>query len=144
MLFMNESFENILKRFARFGVVHREAVKNDQAALQHLIIQGFAQKTFRSGRVFYELTEKALPLLECQRRKLLEDARMHALIDERSAVHRALLGDVRFLNEKNPEAQKFILLGDWQLKKPVVYSQLLLSQLRFYSDHIPRRTRKAA
>ena len=141
---MNESFENILKRFARFGVVHREAVKNDQAALQHLIIQGFAQKTFRSGRVFYELTEKALPLLECQRRKLLEDARMHALIDERSAVHRALLGDVRFLNEKNPEAQKFILLGDWQLKKPVVYSQLLLSQLRFYSDHIPRRTRKSA
>ena len=144
MLFINESFENILKRFARFGVVHREAVKNDQAALQHLIIQGFAQKTFRSGRVFYELTEKALPLLECQRRKLLEDARMHALIDERSAVHRALLGDVRFLNEKNPEAQKFILLGDWQLKKPVVYSQLLLSQLRFYSDHIPRRTRKSA
>ena len=141
---MNESFENILKRFARFGVVHREAVKNDHAALQHLINQGFARKTFRSGRVFYELTEKALPLLECQRKKMLEDARMHANIDERSAVHLALLDDVRFLNEKNPEAQKFILLGDWQLKKPVVYSQLLLSQLRFYSDHIPRRTRKAA
>ena len=141
---MNESFENILKRFARFGVVHREAVKNDHAALQHLINQGFASKTFRSGRVFYELTEKALPLLECQRRKLLEDARMHAMIDERSAVHRALLDDVRFLNEKNPEARKFLFLGDWQLKKPVFYSQLQLSQLRFYSGHMPRRTRKAA
>jgi len=141
---MNASYGNILKRFARFGVVHREAVKNDHAALKHLINQGFARKAYRSGRVFYELTEKALPLLECQRRKLLEDARMHALIDERSAVHRALLDDVRFLNEKNSEAQKYIFLGDWQLKKPVVKSQLLLSQLRFYTDHIPGRTRKAA
>ena len=141
---MNTSFENILKRFARFGVVHREAVKNDQAALKHLISQGFARKAYRSGRVFYELTEKALPLLECQRRKLLEDARMHAIIDERSAIHRALLDDVRFLNEKNPEARRFLFLGDWQLKKPVVYSQLQLSQLRFYSGHMPRRTRKAA
>ena len=141
---MNTSFENILKRFARFGVVHREAVKNDHAALKHLINQGFARKAYRSGRVFYELTEKALPLLECQRRKLLEDARMHAIIDERSAVHRALLDDVRFLNEKNPEARRFLFLGDWQLKEPVVYSQLQLSQLRFYSGHMPRRTRKAA
>lgn len=141
---MNTSYTNILKRFARFGVMHREAVKNDPAALKHLLNQGFARKAYRSGRVFYELTEKALPLLECQRKKLLEDARMQALIDERSAVHCALLDDVRFLDEKDPEAQKFIFLGDWQLKKPVVPAQLLLAQLRFYCDHIPRRTRKAA
>lgn len=141
---MKASFENMFKRFSRFGVVHREAVKNDRAALKHLMSRGFARKVSRSGRVFYELTEKALPLLECQRRKLLEDARMHAMINKRSAVYRALLDDVRFLDETNPEAQKFIFLGDWQLKKPVVHAQLLLSQLRFYNDHIPRRTRKAA
>ena len=141
---MNVSYKNIMRRFACHGVLHREAVKNDCAALGQLIRRGFARKAYRSGRLFYELTEKALPLLECQRIKLLEDARVHSFIEERSAFFRALLGDVRFLDEASPEAQEFIFLGDWQLTRPVVLSQLLLSQLRFYRDRIPMRTRKAA
>ncbi len=141
---MNASYNNIMRRFACYGVLHREAVKNDRTALGQLIRRGFAQKAYRSGRLFYELTEKALPLLECQRIKLLEDAQMHLLIEDGSAFFRALFDDVRFLDETSPEAQDFIFLGDWQLRRPVVPSQLLLSQLRFYRDCIPRRTRKAA
>jgi hypothetical protein len=44
------------------------------------------------------------------------------------------LGDVRFLDEKNPAANKFLFLGDWQLKRPVVPSQLSLSKYRFYHE----------
>ncbi len=105
---------------------------------------GFVQKAYKSGRLFYELTDKALPLLERQRIKLLEDARMQSLIDERSTFFRALLEDVRFLDEKSPEAEDYIFLGDWQLTRPVVLSQLELAKLRFYRNRVPRRTRKAA
>ncbi|MFA4972244.1 MAG: hypothetical protein WC683_06495 [bacterium] len=141
---MKISYQSIIRRFARHGVLHREAVKNDLAALNQLIHQGFVRKAYKSGRLFYELTEKALPLLERQRIKLLEDARMHSLIDGQSAFFRALLEDVRFLDEASPEAEDFIFLGDWQLNRPVVSSQLELAKLRFYRDRVPRRTRKAA
>lgn len=125
-------------------MLHREAVKNDLVAIEHLLRMGFVQKTYKSGRLFYELTDKALPLLEHQRIKLLEDARMHSLIDGRSAFFRALLGDVRFLDEKSPEADEFMFLGDWQLTRPVVPSQLELAKLRFYRDLVPKRIRKVA
>jgi hypothetical protein len=141
---VNLSYQSIVKRFSRHGVLHREAVKNDRVALGRLVRKGFVRKAYRSGRLFYELTEKALPLLEGQRMKLLEDARMHALIEGQSAFFRALLEDVRFLDEASPEAEAFVFLGDWQLNRPVVPAQLELARLRFYRDRVPRRTRKAA
>ena len=141
---MKISYQSIIRRFARHGVLHREAVKNDRAALNRLMRMGFVRKAYESGRLFYELTDKALPLLERQRIKLLEDARMHSLIEGRSTFFRALLEDVRFLDEKSPEAEDFMFLGDWQLNRPVVSSQLELARLRFYRDRVPKRTRKAA
>ena len=134
----------MIRRFARHGVLHREAVKNDRAALGRLMRLGFVRKAYRSGRLFYELTEKAIPLLERQRIKLLEDARIHSIIERRSTFFRALLEDVRFLDETRPEAEEFLFLGDWQLIRPVVSSQLSLAQLRFYRDHVPKRTRSVA
>jgi hypothetical protein len=47
-------------------------------------------------------------------------------------LYRALLEDLRFLDEKNPKAEEFRLLGDWHLMRPVVSSQLKLAQMRFY------------
>lgn len=133
-----------MARFARFGVLHRENVKNDRAALDQLLRRGFVRKVYKSGRLFYELTQEALPLLESQRIKLLEDARMRSLVDGCKSAAFAILEDVRFLDEKSPEAQEFLFLSDWQLTRPVVPSQLLLSQLRFYRDHCTKRIRKTA
>ena len=141
---MKTPYRNIIRRFARHGVLHREAVKNDRAALGQLMRLGFVRKAYRNGRLFYELTEKAIPLLELQRIKLLEDARMHSIIEGRSAFFHALLDDVRFLDDTSTEAKEFLFLGDWQLTRPVVSSQLSLAQLRFYRNRVPKRTRKAA
>ena len=134
----------LLTKFARLGVLHREAVKNDLSALRRLVRAGFVQKVYKSGRVFYELTERALPLLESQRKKLLEEVAMRAHLDSRNKVYDALSKDVRFLDEKRPEAKAFLFLGDWQLHRPVVPSQLELAKLRFYQDHVPIRVRRAA
>ena len=141
---MNDLQSRLLAKFSRFGVLHREAVKNDLTVLRKLVRAGFVKKVYKSGRVFYELTEKALPLLEAQRKKILEELNMRSLLDSKNPLYAALARDVRFLNEKRPEAKAFLFLGDWQLNRPVVLSQLELAKLRFYQDRVPERNRKAA
>ena len=66
------------------------------------------------------------------RRQLLEEIKLRQLLYPQSRVYRALLEDSRFLDEKNPRAQEFLFLGDWQLRQPAVPSRLKLSQERFY------------
>ena len=141
---MNSQTLRLLSRFSQYGVLHREAVKNNSSAVQRLVRAGVVRKAYKSGRVFYELTNKALPLLESQRKKLLEEIKMQAHLDARNTCYAALLNDVRFLDEKRPEAKAFLFLGDWQLNRPVVPSQLELAKLRFYRDEVTPRRKKAA
>ena len=122
----------VMPLFAHHGVVHREAVKNSPTALRRLLRSGFVVKAYKKGKVYYELTDKALPLLELQRRKLVEEVEMRRLLEPKSLLYSSLLGDLRFLDERRPEAKDFLFLGDWQLTRPVVPSQLELSKLRFY------------
>lgn len=141
---MNKSFLRLMARFAHHGVLHREEVKNNLPTVNKLMRNGFVQKTYKSGRVFYELTEKALPLLEHHRKKLLEEVKMRALLESRNTFYPSLLDDVRFLDEKKAEAKEFLFLGDWQLNRPVVLPQLELAKLRFYEDEVAPRRKKAA
>lgn len=127
---MNARF---LSKFLPYGTLHREQVKNELLMVQRLCRRGVLKKTFHRGKVFYELTPQAVPLLEHSRKILLEQAQLEAALS-RSSFFRALLGDLRFLNEKDPLAKHFMFLGDWQLTKPVVPSQLELSKLRFYQS----------
>lgn len=128
---MSERLSNTLLKLLSHGTVHRERVKNEWPAILRLCRRGFVQKTYRRGKVFYELTPKSLPLLEHGRRMLLEQAQLEAAVS-RSPFYNALLNDVRFMDETSPLAKRFMLLGDWQLTKPVVPSQLELSKLRYY------------
>jgi hypothetical protein len=119
---------------SHFGALSRSAVKNDRADLRYLLKNGLVRKVVRKGRVFYELTEKALPLLDEYRQVLLHKASLLNRLTPHAKLYRALLGDLRFLDEKNPRAEEFRLLGDWHLMRPVVSSQLKLSQMRYYSE----------
>lgn len=139
---MNYKLSILLAKFARYGVLHREAVKNELTALKRLLRGGFVAKSYKQGRVFYELTEKALPLLEHHRKKLLAEAGMRACLPKAPAFYSALLEDVRFVDEKSAEAREFLLLGDWQLVRPLVPAQLTLAKHRFYSEKIPERKRR--
>lgn len=141
---MNETLLKLVAKFTRYAVLHREEVKNDLPTINKLVRNGFVQKTYKSGRVFYELTEKALPLLEHHRKKLLEEAKMKVLLESRNTFYPSLLGDVRFLDEKKAEAKEFLFLGDWQLLRPVVFPQLELAKLRFYEGEVAPRRKKAA
>lgn len=138
---MNVILLRLLTRFSRHGVLGREEVKNDLAAVRKLIRSGSARKVYRSGRVFYELTEKSLPLLDQRRRIILEEWRLRSLLDPRLVAPDE---DVRFLDEQSPEANEFLFLGDWQLKRSVVSAQIELAKLRYYRERVPPRTRKAA
>ncbi|MFH1830927.1 MAG: hypothetical protein ABH871_09165 [Pseudomonadota bacterium] len=139
---MKAKKQKILARFMRFGVLHREEVKNDLAVLKKLLRAGLVKKSRKQGRVFYELTEIALPIIEQYRRIILEELRLRALLDRGFAL---AAEDVRFLDEHAPEADDFMLLGDWQLAQPVVPAQLELAKLRFYSERVtPRSRRKKA
>ena len=138
---MSNNLSRLFARFSRYGVLRREEVKNDLAALHSLVRAGLVQRAMKSGRVFYELTEQSLPLLEQQRRILLEELRLRSLLDPRLVP---LTDDVRFLDEQSPEADVFRLLGDWQLKRSVVASQLELAKLRFFRERVPERTRRVA
>lgn len=139
---MNDKLLTLFTKFARFGVLHREAVKNEMAALKRLLRGGFAAKAYKQGRVFYELTEKALPLLEYHRKKLFAEAGMRACLPKAPALYSALLEDVRFVDEKKAEAKDFLLLGDWQLTRPLVPAQLELSKYRYYSEKVSERKRR--
>lgn len=122
----------IFKEMAPEGVLHREGLKNYPKEVKRLERSGLVAKAYRRGRVFYELTPKALPLLEHCRRQLVEEAQLRARMEPRSFLYRSLLEDLRFVDERRPEASEFRFLGDWQLTRPVVVAQLLLSQQRFY------------
>lgn len=119
---------------SHFGVLPRSAVRNDLGDLRYLLKNGVVRKVVRKGRVFYELTEKALPLLDDYRQVLLHKAALLNRLTPHAKLYRALLEDLRFLDEKNPKAEEFRLLGDWHLMRPVVSSQLKLSQMRFYRE----------
>jgi hypothetical protein len=125
---------SLFNKFSRFGVLPRAAAKNDGVDLKYLLKNNFVRRVPKKGHVFYELTEKALPLLEEYRQVLLHKAALQNRLTPHSKFYRALLGDLRFLDEKNPRAEEFQLLGDWHLMRPVVSSQLQLSQMRYYRE----------
>lgn len=123
----------LLSKFLPYGTLHREQVKNELLMVRQLCRRGVLKKAYHRGKVFYELTPQAVPQLEHSRKILLEQAQLEASLS-RSSFFDALLNDLRFLNEKDPHARQFMFLGDWQLTKPVVPSQLELSKLRFYQS----------
>lgn len=125
---------SLFNKMSHFGVLSRSAVKNDRGGLRYLLKNGVTRKVVRKGRVFYELTEKALPLLDDYRQVLLHKAALLNRLTPQAKLYRALLEDLRFLDEKNPKAEEFRLLGDWHLIRPVVSSQLKLAQMRFYRE----------
>lgn len=129
---MEFNYYNLLSKWARYGVLHRDEVKNDREALNRFLHLGYASKVHKRGQVFYELTEKSLELLESYRKTLLEELHMKSLLSPWSKFYSALSGDLRFLNSEHPEAEDFLLLSDWQLKRPLVPSQLELSKYRYY------------
>ncbi len=124
----------LLEKLFKFGVLPRASVKNDLEQLQDLLRKKFVQKVPKKGRVFYELKEKSLPLLEEYRKMLFHKTKLQAQLQPQAKFYRALLGELRFLNEQHPLAKDFQLLGDWQLNRSVVPSQLALAKCRYYQD----------
>lgn len=124
---------DLFTKFVKTGVLSREQVKNQLAAVQALMRGHFVRKAHKKGFVFYELTENALPLLDHYRKQLLEDVQLQrALHPRRSAFYDALLTDLRFFDTTKPEAKEFQFLGDWRLNNPPLPAQLHLAQLRYY------------
>ena len=122
----------VFEKLGRFGVLPRSAVKNGRLSLRPLLRQKLVRKVHKKGRVFYEITEKGLPLLDSFRELLLRRAVLQNQVTSNAKFYRALLEDLRFLDEHHPMAHEFQFLGDWQLRRPVVPSQLELSKARFY------------
>ena len=125
----------LLKKFVLHGVLEREKVKNEMPVVRSFVRRGLSRKVYIKGRVFYELTEKALPMLDHFRLMLLNEAKLKNIVfPRRSHFYQALLEDVRFLDVADKEAKDFLFLGDWQLCREPVWSQLQLSQYRYYCD----------
>ena len=125
---------SIIERLSTDGVVHRDEVKNDLVVVERLILHSMVRRVCRNKKVFYELTEKALPILESRRKALLEEITILARLHKPPSIFHALLDDARFVDENHKLAGKFKFLGDWQIKRPVVASQLELAKLRYYED----------
>lgn len=126
---------NLFSKFAPFGVVDRAQVKNDLSVVRSLIKEGLVRKAYKRGKVFYELTEKSLPLLEDYRKKLLAEARLnYRLFPRRRQFYGPLLEDVRFLDDSVSDAKDFRFLGDWRLQESPLPTQLELSKWRFYRE----------
>ncbi|MDO8526498.1 MAG: hypothetical protein Q7T03_02285 [Deltaproteobacteria bacterium] len=126
---------NYFNKLTVFGVEARSRLKNDLVAINSLVKKGFVKKAYKKGSVFYELTEKALPLLDAYRCCLLELARLKNLLyPRRASLYKALLEDTRFVDTSAKEAKAFQFLGDWRLYQKPVRAQLLLSQYRFYQQ----------
>src|SRR3989338_4245535 len=116
---------SVFEKLSLCGAVQRDRLKNDLDRVEALRRQGFLQKVYKRGRVFFELTEKALPLLDHVRLKLLEEAKLRfALYPRRKHFYQALLEDVSFFDTSNKEAEDFLFLGDWRLNRPPTKSQL--------------------
>lgn len=129
---MTSYYLKLLRTFAANGVVHRDEVKNSLSSLNGLVRAGYVEKVPRQGMVFYQLTAKSLPLLESLRKSFLEEARVLAQLSRSRHGYKALVDDLRFLDENSEAARRFRFLGDWQLQRPVVPSQLELARLRYY------------
>jgi hypothetical protein len=127
--------QSTFSQFARSAVLPREETRNYMAEVKTLLRQGYARKLHVRGRVFYALTNKALPLLEDYRQSLLFSAKVQARLHKRSRFYQALLGDLRFLDEKSKEASAYLFLGDWQLHRPVTELQLDLAKQRYWDAH---------
>lgn len=126
---------NVFAKFVAFGVVSRAEVKNNLPVVRALMKEGVVKKVYKKGKVFYELTEDAVPLLDVYRKMLLEQARLYyQLHPRRRPFYNALLEDVRFLDTSKADAQNFQFLGDWRLLEPPLLSQLQLAQWRFYQE----------
>lgn len=125
----------VFKKLSLFGVVDRTQVKNDLRVVHGLMRKGLVQKVWKKGRVFYELTQSALPALEHRRVMLLAEAQLNRqLVARRSAVYDALVEDLRFLDPTAPESQPFQFLSDWRLTRSPTWAQLQLSQYRYYQQ----------
>lgn len=124
----------LLEKFFHLGVLSRDEVRNDLFPLRDLLHKKFIRRVSKKGRVFYELTEKAMSLVEEHRQVLLHKAKLLAQVQPHAKLYRALLGELRLLNEKNLGADDYRLLGDWQLTRPTVPSQLALAKLRYYQE----------
>lgn len=133
---MMSNIINLIARFAREGILHREEVKNDKAAVIKLMRMGLVKKIHRNRKIFYELTEKSVPILDARRKVLFEEAKIMAAMCKLPSIFHALVNDSRFLDEKHSAAARFKFLGDWQLLRPVVSAQLELARTRFYKKHI--------
>ena len=131
---MERQLENLFRRFAVYGVLHRDEVRGNEAAVDKLTRLKFVQKVLKRGRVYYELTPKAVQPLELHRKSLLGKVEFRSSLHPKSKVYKALLEDVRFLNTKKVAAQEFQFLGDWQLTLPVRRHQLGLARLRYYEE----------
>lgn len=127
---------NLVEKFATFGVLHRNQIKNDLVTLRRLIKRGYVEKVYKKRQVFYQLTKLALPLLDYVRQTQLSRAQLMASLHPRSLFYRALIEDIRFLDESRPMAQDWMFLGDWRLTKPPNRYQLTLAQLRYYDQNI--------
>ncbi len=122
----------LFEKLSRFGVLPRSAVRNDSDELRCLLRKKLVRKTSKKGRVFYELTHHSLPLLEEQRQVFLHKAALMSQLVPQTKFYRGLLDNLRFLDEKHSESSAFLFLGDWQLTRPVLASQVELSKLRYY------------
>ena len=124
---------SVFSKFGPFGVVSRSEVKNNLPVVRSLIREGFVKKVYKKGRVFYELTDQTLPMLDEFRNKLLAEARLnYHLSPRRRHFYGPLLDDVRFLDDSAPDAEDFRFLGDWRLQEPPLPAQLELAQWRYY------------
>lgn len=126
----------IIDLLAQNGVVHRDEIKNNIGVIERLVYHGLVRKVCRNKKVFYELTVKALPILESRRKALLEDIRTLASLHKPPSIYHVILDDVRFLDEQHEAAEQFKFLGDWQFQRSVVPSQLELAKLRYYQKEL--------
>ncbi len=124
----------LLRKLARYGVLHRNEVRGYEDALAALLKREFVRPTHRDRKRYYELTSKALPLLESMREQLVGELKTNRELHPKSRVYKALLDDVRFVDPNNPNAQKFLFLNSLNLMQEVVPSRLLLSRERYYES----------
>lgn len=130
---MNKSIFNIIGKLCTYGVVERKSVRNEMDIIISMIRRGYVKKIYKRGFVFYELSEKALPLIDSYRLYLKVLAKFGMHFDPRNrTTYKALLEDVRFLKTETKLSRKFLFLGDWQLTRETVFAQLLLSKHRYY------------
>lgn len=129
-----QEMDRLFGKLAKQGVLSSYEVRGYAEALKSLLAAKLVQPNRKRKKVFYELTDKALPQLENHRLELMAKLKKLSSFSPRSKVYQALLEDVRFLDESKPEAKDFMLLGRWNLTRPVVSSQLLLARYRYFAS----------